>query len=261
MNLENIKVSVITPTFNDEKFIARTIESILNQTHANLELLIVDDCSTDNTIKIIKEYNDHRIRLFVNDKNSGAAFSRNKAIREATGDYIAFLDGDDFWDVTKIESQLSFMVENNYLFSCTEYYIIDESNNKNGKYVTGPKIISHKKFLKMDYIGCLTSMYKRQIYPDLQIPNDIYKRNDYALWLKLSERTPCHYLYKKLAFYRKRSQGSISSGSKTKLVSYHKDLFQKLYGFSLVKAWFFALRNAIYFLLKKISYVKKDKSK
>ena len=254
--LSNIKVSVITPTYNDEKYITQPLDSILNQTHKNLELLIVDDCSTDKTVDIIKTYNDSRIRLYQNKKNSGAAFSRNKALKEASGDYIAFLDGDDVWDLTKIEKQLTFMIVNDFGFSCTFYYVVDENNKKTGKYISGPKSISHKDFMKMDYAGCLTVMYKRTIYPTLQIPNDIYKRNDYALWLKISEKSPCYCLSECLAYYKKRTSGSISSGSKFKLIKYHKELFEKLYGFSSLKSWLLAVRNAFYFFCKKIKYEK-----
>ena len=87
------------PNYNCEKFVAETLDSVLAQTYNNWELLIVDDCSTDNSVKIIRDYcqKDERIKLFVNDKNSGAAASRNRALREASGKWIAFLDSDDLW--------------------------------------------------------------------------------------------------------------------------------------------------------------------
>ena len=261
MDLNNIKVSVITPTFNDEKYVLQALYSALNQTHTNLEIIIVDDCSTDNTVQIIGTIKDARIKLLKNDKNYGAAFSRNKAISLASGEYIAFLDGDDFWDITKIEKQLSFMVVNNYCFSCTEYYIVDENGKNAKKYVTGPKKITHRLLLKNSYVGCLTAMYKKDIYPDLQIPNDIYKRNDYALWLKLSEKTDCYYLFDKLAYYRKRNGDSVSSIKKVELIRFHKTMFLKLYNISQVKACLLAYRNAFYYVIKRLFFVRGVKHK
>ena len=256
MDLSNIKVSVITPTYNSEKFIKETLESIINQTHKNLEVLVVDDCSKDNTIEIVKSFNDSRIKLFQNEKNSGAAYSRNKALSEATGDYIAFLDGDDLWYKDKLEKQLTFMLDNNYVFCYTKYELIDENSNRLGIIYTGPKKVTHRKFLRIDYVGTSTVMYKREIYPDLCIPNDIYKRNDDALWLLLSKKSSCFLFPVLLSRYRK-SNNSISSGNKTKLFKYHVLLYKKLYGFSTTKSYFFAFRNVLFYFLKQIRYKSK----
>lgn len=249
-------VSIIVPAYNCEKYINATIDSILNQTYSKFEIIVIDDYSTDSTAELVKKYNDERIVYLINDKQSGAAFSRNRGIRHARGEYIAFLDGDDIWSSTKLEEQLHFMKTNRYGFSCTDYDEIDESNNSRGVVVTGPSVMNHKTFLRTDYVGCLTVMYKREVFPDLEIPNSIAKRNDYALWIKLSEKTNCYRLKKVLASYR-RTLGSLSSGNKFKLIKYHKELFQKLYGFGKFKSSFFALRNAAYYLFRRIKYTKK----
>ena len=254
------KVSVITPTFNDDRFIIETIESVLHQTYQNIELIIVDDCSSDKTVELVKSFNDSRIRLLCNDRNYGAAYSRNIGLSIATGDYIAFLDGDDLWDCQKIEKQLAFMINNNYNFSCSYYNIINEDGTKAGIYYIAPKIITHKKFLRSNYIGCLTAMYKREIYSDLQIPTSILKRNDYALWLKLSERSSCYVLPEILASYRKRAT-SISSGKKSMLVAHHKKLFMELYGYNNFKSTFFAFRNVFFYGIRKIFFKKKENKK
>ena len=254
---DDIKVSIITPAHNDERFIQQTIESVLNQTHQNFEIILVDDFSTDKTLEVVESIKDNRIKVFKNDKNYGAAYSRNRALKEATGDYIAFLDGDDLWEPNKLEKQLAFMIENNYKFSATQYSVVDEEGAKTGKYVTGPKVTSHRKFMRMDYVGCLTVMFKREICPNLEIPNNISKRNDYALWLKISEVEKCYFLFEKLACYRRR-KSSISSGKKIKLIRYHKELFQKLYGYNSFHSWCLAFRNAFYYVLKTLRYVKKE---
>ena len=116
-------VSVITPAFNSGRFVAETISSVLSQTYQNWELIIVDDGSTDETVKIVKSFQekDNRIQLFENESNKGSAFSRNLALRNAKGKWIAFLDSDDVWHPEKLEKQIKFMTENNCLFSYTNY--------------------------------------------------------------------------------------------------------------------------------------------
>ena len=101
-------VSIIMPSWNTERFIAETIQSVLDQTYTNWELIIVDDCSSDNTDDIVASFKDNRIKYFHNEKNSGAALTRNRAMREAQGEWIAFLDSDDLWTPEKLEHQIAF---------------------------------------------------------------------------------------------------------------------------------------------------------
>lgn len=247
-----MKVSIITPTYNCSNYVANTIQSILAQSFQNFEIIVVDDCSTDNTVDIIKSFGDERIKLFINEKNMGSAYSRNVALEHASGEYIAFLDGDDLWAPNKLEKQLNFMEKNGYSFTYTNYEEIDKNGDKLNKFLTGPKRINHCQFMKSCYVGCLTVIYKREIIPDLQIPIDIYKRNDYALWLKISEKADCYLLDETLASYRKNV--GISSVRKTILLKYHKELFVKLYNYSSFYAWLLALRNAVFYLFKRIKY-------
>lgn len=136
-------VSIIMPSYNTADFISETIDSVLNQSYKNWELIIVDDCSTDNTDEIIKKYlSDQRIRYLKNEKNSGAAVSRNYALREAKGKWIAFLDSDDLWLPEKLELQVNFMKYHNYNFSYTSYEEVDENGNSLNRLVTGPKKIT-----------------------------------------------------------------------------------------------------------------------
>jgi teichuronic acid biosynthesis glycosyltransferase TuaG len=125
---ENPLISVITPCYNSARYIGQTIESVLAQTYQNWEMIIVDDCSTDNSFQLAREYaeKDKRIRVYRQEQNSGAALARNKAIMESHGKYVAFLDSDDLWLPEKLEKQLRFMRENGSDFSFTEYeHIID----------------------------------------------------------------------------------------------------------------------------------------
>ena len=255
-------VSVVCPAYNCDKFLGKTLDSILNQTLSDLEVLVVDDCSTDSTYKIAKEYEekDNRVKVFHNEANQGAAFSRNLAISKASGDFVAFLDGDDLWLPTKLEEQIAFMESNHYDFSYTAYETINEPGESLGKLRTGPKKLTHRAFLHYSYAGCLTVMYRRSACPTLSIPNNIDKRNDYALWLKLSEHCDCYFLNKTLALYRVRGN-SLSSGRKFALFKKNALMFKKLYSCSNFTAWFCGLRNAFFWCYKKIRYESKISSK
>ena len=124
-------VSIITPIYNGEKTIGKTIQSVINQTYNKFEMIIVDDLSNDKTVDIVKKYQkkDDRIKLFILDKKSGASGARNFAIKKATGKYVAFLDGDDLWKKDKLEKQVKFMEDNKIYFSYTDYCYIDSEGN------------------------------------------------------------------------------------------------------------------------------------
>ena len=141
----NDLVSIVMPSYNTGCFIKETIESVLAQSYPTWELIIVDDCSSDNTDDIVRQYLfDGRIHYIKSDTNGGAAASRNRALREAKGKWIAFLDSDDLWHPEKLEKQIEFMTKNNYHFSYTNYCEIDENSKETGILITGPKVITNK---------------------------------------------------------------------------------------------------------------------
>lgn len=253
---QNELVSIITPSYNTAKFIAQTIESVLNQTYKNWEMIIVDDCSTDNTDDVVKEYlKDRRIKYLKNKNNSGAAISRNYALREAKGKWIAFLDSDDLWLPEKLERQIEFMRENDYHFSYTEYGEINEENLSLETYITGPKKIDKFKMYSYCWVGCLTVMYDTERVGLIQI-DDLRKNNDYAMWLKIICKSDCYLLNRKLALYRKR-KGSISNHSYYKLIRWHFLLFQNI-GFGYIKSSVFTIINIICGIFKKIVFKKRN---
>ena len=222
----NDLVSIIMPSYNTGRFIKETIESVLAQSYPTWELIIVDDCSTDDTDDVVSQYlADERIRYIKNDTNSGAAVSRNRALREAKGKWIAFLDSDDLWEPDKLQKQISFMRDNGYHFSYTNYIEIDEESNANGKSVTGPKRISKHGMYNYCWMGCLTVMYDADTVGLIQIA-DIKKNNDYAMWLKVCKKANCYLLNETLARYRKRS-GSISNHGYMKLIKWHYKLYRE----------------------------------
>ena len=143
-------VSIIMPSYNTAEFIGLSIESVLSQTYTNWELIIVDDCSTDDTEKIVNTFKDNRIKFSRNKKNLGAALTRNKALREAKGIWIAFLDSDDIWLPKKLEHQIAFMKKNGYALSFTDYEKIDEKSKPLNIYVSGPDKVNKSKIYKYD---------------------------------------------------------------------------------------------------------------
>jgi teichuronic acid biosynthesis glycosyltransferase TuaG len=180
-------VSIITPSYNSSRFIEECIDSVLSQTHDNWELLIVDDCSSDNSCELIEKYNDKRIALIELEKNVGAAEARNIAIRKAKGKYIAFLDADDLWMPTKLEKQIGFMLEKNIAFSFTSYESISEDGQQRYSIIKAYKKMTYYSYLKNTIIGCLTVIIDREKTGDFQMPN-IRSSHDMALWLLLMKR-------------------------------------------------------------------------
>ena len=248
-------VSVIMPSYNTANFIAESIRSVIAQTYPNWELIIVDDCSRDETDAVVAPFlADNRIRYLKNEKNGGAAVSRNRALREAKGKWVAFLDSDDLWLPEKLEKQIEFMEKNNYHFSYTNYIETDEESKTNGKRVTGPKKITKHGMYNYCWMGCLTVMYDAETVGLIQIA-DIKKNNDYAMWLKACKKADCYLLDEVLAKYRKRS-GSISNYGYTKLIKWHYKLYREAEKNSSIVSAVFTLRNLFWGVLKKIRYVK-----
>ncbi len=252
----NELVSIITPSYNTAGFIEETVKSVLSQTYTDWEMLIVDDCSTDNTDEVVAPYlSDPRIRYLKNEKNSGAAVSRNYALREAKGKWIAFLDSDDLWTPDKLTKQIEFMKENGYAFSYTNYIEIGEDSVPNGKSVTGPKKITKHGMYNYCWPGCLTVMYDAETVGLIQI-EDIKKNNDYAMWLKACKKATCHLLNETLASYRKRG-GSISNHGYRALIKWHYRLYRKAEKKNPVWAAILTLRNLFFGVIKKLKYVKR----
>ena len=248
-------VSIIMPSYNTGRFISETIESVLAQSYSDWELIIVDDCSKDNTDDVVSRYlTDRRIRYIKNETNSGAAVSRNRALREANGKWIAFLDSDDLWESEKLEKQIAFMENNGYQFSYTNYIEIDEESSPNGKSVTGPKRITKHGMYNFCWMGCLTVMYDAEKVGLIQIA-DIKKNNDYAMWLKVCKKENCYLLDETLAKYRKRS-GSISNHGYMKLIKWHYKLYREAENINLISSFVLTIRNLFFGVIKKIKYVK-----
>lgn len=223
--------------FNSENYISETINSIINQTYTNWELLLVDDKSTDSTLEVIQPYlnNYSNIKLLKNEVNSGAAISRNKGINEAKGDFISFLDADDLWKPNKLEVQLAFMETEGCDVSFGSYDLIDEEGASLNKKICAIKVLSYDKLLKSNYIGNLTGIYNKKAIGVITTP-DLRKRQDWLLWLFAVKKSgrPAKGVQESLAYYRVRNN-SISS-NKINLLKYNYLVYNKGLGFSKLKS-------------------------
>lgn len=254
--MEKDMVSIIMPSYNTAKYIGKSINSVIKQTYKNWELIIVDDCSNDNTDSIVNKFLiDERIKYFKNKKNSGAAISRNKALKEAKGRWIAFLDSDDLWVDNKLEKQINFMKKNNYSYSYSYYQEISEQGKSLQIEIRGPKKITKLKMYSYCWPGCLTVMYDAKKIGLIQI-KDIKKNNDYAMWLKIIKKSDCYLYPYSLAFYRKRS-GSISRQNYMKLIKWHYKLFKEVDNQNSINSFFLTIINLFFGVVKKIKYKKK----
>ena len=232
----NNKVSVITASYNAERFIGETIESVLNQLYIDLELIIVDDCSTDNTEKVICKYmeKDKRIKFYKLEKNYGAAVARNIGIQKSSGRFISFIDSDDLWDRDKLYKQINFMKDNNYGFSFTSYRLMKEDGELTGKEVIVPEYVTYNDLLKNTVIGCLTVVIDRTIIGNFSMPL-VRAGQDTATWLSILKKGHIAYGVKEvLASYRFVS-GSISS-NKIKALKRTWNTYRNLEKLNIVNA-------------------------
>tara|TARA_R110002073_G_scaffold56835_15_gene144536 strand:- start:79 stop:840 length:762 start_codon:yes stop_codon:yes gene_type:complete len=244
-------VSIITPSYNSEQFIATTIQSVIDQTHKDWELILVDDASMDDTYSIISGFlkTDNRIQLLKQEKNLGTGAARNLAIKAAQGNYIAFLDADDVWKPTKLETQLKHMKNNKASICFSSYELINEQGEPLHKLVQALPKLSYQKQLKCNYIGNLTGIYNVDILGKAYMP-EIRKRQDWVMWLHLLKKGSVAFGIKEsLAYYRVRKD-SVSS-NKLNLIAYNFAVYRKALGFSFTKSTkYLALFLYEYFFVK-----------
>ena len=211
-------VSIVVPTFNAGKFIDDTVNSVLEQSYENWELIIVDDCSSDDTLEILKRFESDKIKVVSLEKNSGAAKARNRGISIASGRYICFLDADDLWKSSKLKKQVEFMKEKDCAFSFTSYVFADADGKPNGKVVKVPATINYKQALRNTTIWSSTVMFdmEKLSKDDVYMP-DVRRGQDTATWWKVLKKVDkaCG-LFDITAIYR-RSNKTLSSNKLTAL--------------------------------------------
>lgn len=226
------------PNYNCGSFLRTAIDSVLSQTYENWELLIQDDASTDGSLAIIEEYaaRDPRIKFERNDRNRGAALTRNRAIERSEGEYLAFLDSDDVWLPKKLETQLTFMQTHDCDFSFTQYVHMDEKGRLMGVQVKVIKHLTYRKMLMHCWPGCLTVMYKQDLHQKIY-SEDVERNNDHALFLRVLKncRNACG-IEACTALYRIR-KGSVSR-SKLKMIKPYMEVIHDIEGYNYLTALF-----------------------
>lgn len=258
--MEKPLVSIITPSFNSAKFIVETIKSVQNQTYKNWEMIIVDDCSSDKTVSIIKEISsqDNRIQLFQLDVNSGTGIARNTALAKASGKYIAFLDADDLWKPLKLELQIDFLKKHNLPFTFSFYECINEAGESLNRRIESPRNLSYRQLFFCNYVGNLTGIYDVNYFGKITV-SSIRKRQDWVHWLTILKKIKtAQPVPESLAFYRIR-ENSISA-SKYELLKHNFSVYRRFHRLNLVTSILCMTGFLFTQLIIKPSYSKKIKS-
>lgn len=238
--MENL-VSIITPTYNSEAFIAQTIASVQNQTYQNWEMIIVDDGSVDNTAAIVVEMakEDPRIIFIRMSQNSGPAKARNAGIEKVSGKYMTFLDADDIWFPEFISSSIDTIFKNNVFFVFSSY----RRSNEELEFVYSdfivPQKVTYTDILKTNSISCLTAFIDIEKLGKKRMP-DIFKRQDMGLWLQYLKEIPYAYgIQQPLAIYRIR-ENSLSR-NKSKLLKYQWKFYREVEHLSILKSAYYMI--------------------
>ncbi|AWI25063.1 glycosyl transferase [Flavobacterium pallidum] len=256
--MERPVVSIITPSYNSASFITQTIRSVQEQTFLHWELLITDDCSTDDTVEIINAFikADSRIKLFTLPQNAGPGVARNHSLNHAAGKYIAFLDSDDLWKPEKLEKQIRFMAQSGQHFTFTFYDCMDENGDLMNQRVEAPETLSYKQLFFCNYVGNLTGIYDSDYFGKIPV-SSIKKRQDWIVWLtilkKLKYAKP---VPESLAVYRIRTK-SVSS-SKMNLLQYNYAVYRDFHRLNVIAALACMAIFLVVQLLVKPRYVKKS---
>lgn len=241
-------ISVVIPVYNTAAVIEETIASVLSQTYKDIELILVDDGSKDDSVAIMRKYESDRVKVVENQGEKCAAAARNLGVSLANGDYITFLDADDLWLPEKLEKQLKFMQEKNAAFSFTSYEFADEQGKGLGKYVVVPDTITYEQALKNTTIFTSTVMFDMSMLTkeDIKMPH-VASEDSATWWRLLRNGVKAYGLKDSLTLYR-RSAGTLSSN---KMVAIKRiwNLYRNVENLSLVKsAWcfcFWALRATL----------------
>jgi len=244
-------ISIITPTYNSQRFIESAIKSVLAQTYKNWEMIIIDDASTDGSYEIIKSFStkDERIQFIKLDLNQGSAFARNKGIKEASGRYISFLDSDDLWMPEKLEKQLEFMDDHKASLSFTAYKKIEENGRYRGQVNINKMQIGYSDLLKTNHIGCLTAMIDTKLIGGKLYMPLIEKRHDHGLWLSILKQGYTAYgLNEILAAYRCR-KGSISH-NKINILFHQWKLYREVEKLGLFRSMYYMIYYIWYGIVK-----------
>lgn len=233
-------VSIIMPAYNSRATIAASIQSVVNQTFTDWELLVIDDCSPEPIVDIVESFHDDRIRYIRLQENQGVAMARNTGIAKARGRYIAFLDSDDLWLLEKLQTQLHFMQEHEYAFTYTWYSQFTDDPAKPIRLVKTKPSVDYKRLLQGNDIGCLTVMIDRQMIPQFEMP--VQHHEDYITWLNILKTyaATAYSLPQDLARYRISNQSL--SGDKKRSMIWTWNVYRKSQGLSFAWTIYYMIR-------------------
>lgn len=244
-------ISIVTPSYNSSNYILKTIESVLIQTYEDWELIIVDDCSTDSSCEIIQSFidSDSRIKLIKQDQNGGAAAARNTGIEHAKGQFIAFLDSDDYWHPEKLEKQLKYFEQYDVDVVFSEYYRFNSSGII-GKVSVPQQEINFNDLLKGNCIGNLTGIYNFKKH--FKTRQRKVGAEDYLFWLEIFSKQNVKGIgiSEPLAYYRVADKTKSLSSNKFRSAKWTWDIYYhhlQLGIFTSIHCFIFY----IYFALKK----------
>ena len=249
----NDMVSIITPIYNSADTLKETAASVLAQDYQDWELLLIDDCSSDESRAVMEELaaSDSRIRCLYNERNVGVAETRNHGIKKACGRYIAFLDSDDIWDADKLSRQMRFMEETDSPFTYTSIRIIDETGTPTGKERHVPDRVDHATLLKGDPMPCLTIVIDTQRIAKEKIYMPDMHHEDYAAFLNcLRDGAVARGLDEVLASYRV-SRSSVS-GNKLRTATWQWRILRDQEGLSVARSAYYLFTYAFLAVKKRL---------
>ena len=256
--MTNDLVSIIMLSYNKERYVRESVESVLAQTYRNWELIFMDDSSVDDTISLMMDYvRDRRIRVSQNVQSKGSAASMNSALRDARGRWVAFLNVGDLWEPEKLERQVAFMEERGYDFSYTKYRYIDMESRSRGDMMGGLERVTHRDLTKCCWMGYLTVMYDAEKLGRFQVRN-IWEHNDYALWMKVSEWADCYLLPECLASLRVKHR-LLSPLPMFDKVRWRYEVFHTVENLNSVISVWLTIRNMVGGFMKKVKFVERVK--
>lgn len=244
MAINDKLVSVIMPVYNAEHFLENTVHSALNQTYKDIEIILIDDMSTDNSRDIIARFAQKytNIRPILLEKNKGVANARNEGIKNSNGRFIAFLDSDDLWSEDKIEKQIKYMTKNDYGFTFTGYQYINEQGEILKTIVDAKEEVTYEDLLKQNFIPCLTVVIDKNKIKEVNMPK--IHHEDYATWLSILKKGYKAYgLNENLALYRVRSNSL--SGNKVKSAMWTWNIIRNVEKVPLPKAIYYFSNYAL----------------
>ena len=244
------KVSVVIPSYNSSSYINKAIESVLNQTYGNLEVIVADDASTDDTCTVVQKITDPRVKLIRRKENGGAAAARNSAIDAATGRYIAFLDSDDYWLPDKLSVQICNMQEQTKSFSHTSYIVKSE---KGEMLIDVPEEVNYKRLLRGNIIGTSTVVYDAVALGKIYMPS-LRMTEDFATWLNILKQCDSALgIRKPMAYYTRRSN-SLSSRFVV-AIYFNYQVYRDTQGLPMMKSFYYLSSNTLRALRKHLRYV------